>query len=58
MKVECDTCGQTGMLIDPGVPCLRRFADGTRVCSGTMVEVGEPQKIERRKPKRNKNDRA
>jgi hypothetical protein len=26
----------TGMLITPGSPCLRKFADGTRICEGTM----------------------
>ncbi len=37
-EVICDTCGQTGMFINSGVPCLRKFADGTKVCKGTMIE--------------------
>ena len=40
-NVVCDTCGQTGMLINPGVPCLRRFADGTKVCNGTMIQTND-----------------
>ena len=44
-NVVCNKCGQTGMLIVPGSPCLRKYADNTQVCNGTMEEdlneVGE-----------------
>lgn len=43
-EVICDKCGQTGMFITPGTPCLRRFADGSKVCHGTMIEQ-EKQKL-------------
>lgn len=44
-SVVCDKCGQSGMLINPGVPCLRRYADNTKVCQGTMVATEDVEII-------------
>ena len=38
-EVICDTCGQTGMFVPSGTPCLRKYADGSKICQGTMVEI-------------------
>jgi len=35
-EVVCNKCGQTGIFIIPGTPCLRKFADGTKICDGIM----------------------
>ncbi len=42
MTVVCNLCGQTAMFINPGVPCLRKFADGTKVCMGIMEKIEKP----------------
>lgn len=34
--VACLVCGQLSLILKSGEPCLRQFADGTRVCPGLM----------------------
>jgi hypothetical protein len=55
--IVCDTCGQTGLLLEPGVPCLRKYDDYKQTCFGTMVELetlmtpAERQALDRKRRK-------